>query len=182
MRTRWMNMALCGGLLLSGGIVLADPPAKPAQTQNDRADQEFLEKALGVNQLELQLGQLAAQHAFTAEVKAMGQKMVEKHTELGQQLAELSRQAGGSGKVELSSDQRAIYKRVTSQSGAAFDAVFKEVVDAGHVNELAMYQDEVSRAKSPALRELVEHRAAKLKETVAQAEAKKSKSAPKQDW
>ena len=108
MRTRWMNMALCGGLLLSGGIVLADPPAKPAQTQNDRADQEFLEKALGVNQLELQLGQLAAQHAFTAEVKAMGQKMVEKHTELGQQLAELSRQAGGSGKVELSSDQRAI--------------------------------------------------------------------------
>jgi putative membrane protein len=183
MRTQWINMGLCLGLLLSGGVVLADaPPAKPAETQSDKADQQFLDKALGVNQLELQLGQLATQRTSTPEVKAMAQKMVEKHTELGQQLAELSRQAGGTGKAELSSEQRAIYKRVSSQPDAAFDAVFKDVVDAGHVSELAMYQDEVSHAKSPALRELVERRAAKLKETVAQAEAKKAKAAPKQDW
>jgi putative membrane protein len=183
MRTRLIDMGLCAGLLLSSGVALADPvPAKAPETQNDKADQQFLEAALGVNELELQLGQLAAQRASTPEVKAMGQTMVEKHTELGQQLAELFRQAGGSRKVELSSDQRATYKRVASQSGTAFDTVFKEVVDAGHVNELAMYQDEVNHAKSPALRELAQRRAAKLRETVAQAEAKKTKQAPKQDW
>ena len=185
MRTKWINMGLCAGLLLSGRVVLGDrPPAGAAETQHESDDQGFLEKALGVNQLELQLGQLAAQRATTPEVKAMGQKMVEKHTELGQQLAELARQAGGSGKAELSSDQRSIYDRVASQSGSAFDSVFKEVVDAGHVKELAMYRDEVPRAKSAALRELAQARVAKLQETVAQAHAQapKAKPEPAHDW
>jgi putative membrane protein len=178
-----INLGLCAGLLMSGGVALADQSPAPAK-QHESSDQGFLEKALGVNQLELQLGQLAAQRATTAEVKAMGKKMVEKHTELGQQLAELARQAGGSGKAALTSDQRATYDRVASQSGSALDTVFKEVVDAGHVKELAMYRDEVSRAKSPALRELAQRRVAKLEETVAQAKAPapKPKSEPTQDW
>ena len=114
----------------------------------------------------------------------MGKKMVEKHTELGQQLAELARQAGGTGKAVLSPDQRATYDRVASRSGSALDTAFKEVVDAGHVKELAMYRDEVSRAKSPALRELAQRRVAKLEETVAQAKAPapKPRTEPKQDW
>jgi putative membrane protein len=185
MRTKLINLGLCTGLLLTGGVAVADrSPADAAQTQRENGDREFLEKALGVNQLELELGQLATQRATTAEVKAMGQKMVEKHTELGQQLAELARQAGGSEKAALSSDQRAIYERVASQSGNALDTVFKEVVDAGHVKELAMYRDEVGRAKSPALRELAQRRVAKLEETVAQAKAPapKPKAEPKQDW
>jgi putative membrane protein len=183
MRTKWINMGLCAGLLLTGGVVLADrSPAGAAETQHDSDDRQFLAKALGVNQLELQLGQLAAQRGTTAEVKAMGQKMVEKHTELGQQLAELARQAGGSGMAELSSDQHTTYDRVASQSGSAFDSVFKDVVDAGHVMELAMYRDEVPRAKTAALRELAQARVAKLQETVAQAQAKKAKPEPAHDW
>jgi len=181
MRTRWINTGLCAGLLLWGRVALADEsPAPAAETQYENGDQEFLERALGVNQLELQLGRLAAERATTPEVKAMGQAMVQKHTELGHQLAELARQAGGSGNAELSSDQRATFDRVASQSGGAFDPVFKQVVDAGHVQELAMYRDEVSRAKSPALRELAQGRVVKLQETVAQAEARKGE--PKHDW
>jgi putative membrane protein len=182
MRTKLIDL-VCAGLLLSGGVALADQAPAPTK-QHEGGDQGFLDKALGVNQLELQLGQLAAQRATTAEVKAMGQKMVEKHTELGKQLADLSRQAGGSGEAALSSDQRAIYDRVASQSGSALDSVFKQVVDAGHVKELAMYRDEVSRAKSPALRELAQRRVAKLEETLAQAKAPapKPKTEPKQDW
>ncbi len=184
MRTKkWIHMGLFAGLLsLSGGVVLAAPPANTADVQHENSDREFLAKALGVNQLELQLGQLASERATTAEVKAMGQKMVEKHTELGQKLAALAEQSGGSGSGELSSDQRAIYDRVASQSGGSFDSVFKEVVDAGHVKELAMYRDEVSRATSPALRDLAQRRVTTLKGTVAQAEASKMKAAPKQDW
>ena len=51
----------------------------------------------GVNELELKLGHLATERAASPEVKAMGQKMVQKHTELGQQLRNLARQSGGSG-------------------------------------------------------------------------------------
>jgi putative membrane protein len=181
MRTKWINTGLCAGLLLSGGVVLADAsPARAAETQNEQGDREFLEQALGVNQLELQLGLIAAERASTPEVKAMGQKMVQKHTELGQQLAVLSRKSGGWVSAELSSYQRATYDRVASQSGSAFDSSFKQVVDAGHVQELAMYRDEVDRAASPTLRELAQRRVVKLQETVAQADA--PKTTPKHDW
>ena len=179
-KTNWINTGLCAGLLLSGGFVLA--PASPLQAEEryQNGDQEFLERALGVNQLELQLGRLAAERGSTPEVKAMGQKMVQKHTELGQQLSELAGQSGGSGNPELSPDQRATYDRVASQSGTAFDAAFKQTVDAGHVKELAMYREEVSRAASPQLRALAEGRVVKLEETVAKADA--PKKTVKHDW
>src|SRR4051794_29146995 len=113
MRTKWIKTGLCAGLLLSGGVVLADAsPARAAEERYENSDQEFLAQALGVNQLELQLGRLAAERAATPELKAMGQKMVQKHTELGQQLAELSRQSGGSGNAALSPDRRGTFDRV----------------------------------------------------------------------
>jgi putative membrane protein len=181
MRTRLIDL-VCTGLLLSGGVALADKSPAPTK-QHESSDREFLDKALGVNQLELQLGRLAADKATTAEVKAMGAKMVEKHTELGKQLADLAKQAGGSGEPAMTSEQRATYERVAAQSGSALDSMFKEVVDAGHVKELAMYRDEVGRAKSAALRELAQRRVAKLEETVAQAKAQaKPKAEPSQDW
>ena len=78
--TRWMNVGLCAGLLLSGDVVLAQQsPSKATAAPYNNGDQDFLENALGVNQLELQLGRLAAERATTPEVKAMGQKMVQKH-------------------------------------------------------------------------------------------------------
>ena len=182
MHTKMINLGLCAGLLLSSGVVVADQA--PGAAQHENGDRAFLEKALGVNQLELQLGQLAGQRATTPEVKAMGEKMVQKHTELGQQLADLARQSGGSGQPELSPQQRAIYDLVASKKGSDFDAMFKEVVDGGHVKELAMYRDEVSRAKSTALRELAQRRVATLEQNVAQANKPKSepKQQPSQDW
>jgi putative membrane protein len=179
---KWIKTGLFAGMVMSGSVALADDsPTRPSAERYENGDQEFLEQALGVNQLELQLGQAAAERATTSEVKSMGQKMVQKHTELGQQLAALARQSGGSGNAQLSPEQRSTFDRVTSQSGSAFDSVFKEVVGAGHVKELAMYEREVSRATNPKLRELAQGRVTKLQQTVAQAESPKTKRA-KHDW
>jgi putative membrane protein len=179
-KTKWINTGLCVGLLWSGGVVLTH--ASPSQAEEARygGDQEFLEQALGVNQLELALGRLAVERAGAPEIKDMGRKMVQNHTELGRQLSELAQQSGVTGKPELSADQRAIYDRLASQSGAAFDAAFKQAVDSGHVKELAMYRAEVDRASNPQLRALAERRVAKLQETVSQAETPRKK--PKHDW
>jgi putative membrane protein len=167
-RTRWIiQTGICAGLLLSRGAVLAQESPHTAQTQRVEGDQAFLKQALGVNQLELQLGRLAVERGNTPELKAMGQKMVQKHTELGRQLSELAKQSGMSGEPELSPDQQETFDRVKSQSGSGFDAAFKQTVDAGHVKELAMYRDEVSRAVSPQLRTLAEQRVAALEQSMA---------------
>jgi putative membrane protein len=165
--------------LSSGAALVQASPAQVAKSQA-RSDQDFLEQALGVNELELQLGRLAGERAIAPELKAMGQKMVEKHTELGQQLSKLAQTSGGSGKAVMSADQRATLDRVASQSGRAFDTVFKQTVDAGHIQELVMYREEVSSAVNPQLRELAQLRVVKLQEAVAEAEAPKQQ--PKHDW
>jgi putative membrane protein len=144
--------------------------ALPGPTsQGEDNDRAFLRQALGVNELELQLGRLATERATTSEVKGMGQNMVKKHTEFGRQLSDLAKQSGISGDAKLSPDQQETFARVQSLSGPEFDRTFKQVVDDGHVKELAMYQDQVSRAANPQLRALAEDRVAALQKGMASA-------------
>ena len=167
----WAKAAAIAVVLLWRTAGAAAEPAAGAG-----GDREFLEQALGVNELELQLGRLAAERASSPEVKASGAKMVEKHTQLGQRLAELARAAGARPTPQLTDEQRATYRRVEAESGARFDAVFQQTVDAGHVNELAMYRAEASRAHSPGLRALSEERVAALEKAVAGAQPKPAKA------
>lgn len=162
----WIHVGVVAGLLLSGGSAAAQA-SSPAAAQPQTGDRAFLERALGVNELEVRLGRLAAERGSTPEVKAQGQKMVQNHTALGQELGALARQAGATGTAELSSDQRAAFDRVAAQPASGFDAEFRRTVDDGHVAELAMYRDEVGRAVSPDLRALAERRVAALEQAMA---------------
>jgi putative membrane protein len=180
----WTRAGICAALLLSGGVSFAEGPSPPPpQTENADAtsDRDFLTSALRVNEVELTLGQMAAERGSTPEVKTMGAKMVQKHTELGGQLTDQARRLGISAAPELSSDQRSTVVRLGSLSGTAFDKSFKETVDAGHVQELAMYRGEASRTADPGLRGLAQHRVATLEQTVAQA-GQATKATPKKDW
>ena len=176
-KMNWVRSGLYSGLLLSGSAALAQAPASPsaeAQPAGTDGDGELVTRGLRVNQVELSLGKLAIERAATAEVKAMGAKMVKKHTEVGQRLMKLARKAGVSGTPELSPEEQATITRFTSLPSGEFDKSFKETIDAGHLQELAMYRDEGSRAKSPQLRALAKERVAALDKT-----AKKTSSPAK---
>jgi len=72
----------------------------------------------------------------------------------------------------MSPDEQETLARLQSQSGPEFDSAFKQTVDDGHVKELAMYRDEVSRAANPRLRVLAEQRVAALQKSMAGAQPK----------
>src|SRR5271170_5761906 len=76
---QWMTAGICAGMLLSASASFADG-SPPSTTQSPTApapiDKAFLVRALGVNQLELMLGQMAVERAATPEVRTMGEKMV----------------------------------------------------------------------------------------------------------
>ncbi len=163
------SRAVLATLLLSGGAALA--PRAEAQAQRPAGDRAFLERALGVNELEVRLGHLAAERGVSPEVKAAGQKMIANHTALRQELSALAKRAGGTGVAELTPEQRAAFDRVASQPASGFDAEFRRTVDAGHVRELAMYRDEAGRASSPELRAFAERRVASLEQAVRAAKA-----------
>lgn len=164
-RIRAWNVGAFASALLWVGAAGAQSPA-PAAAQ-DLGDQRFLSDALGVNQLELRLGQLAVERATSPQVKSDAEKMVAKHSSLGQQLSDLSRKAGGTGEARMTPDQERTLAAMQSQPAGSFDATFKKTVDDGHVKELAMYEAEVDRAHDPALRDLATERVGALRKSLA---------------
>jgi len=62
--------------------------------QQAMADQVFVRKALEGGIAEVQLGQLAQQKSQSDDVKEFGQKMVEDHTQLGDQMKPIAQQLG----------------------------------------------------------------------------------------
>jgi putative membrane protein len=163
---QWMSTGLCAGLLFSADPSFAEG-ATPQTTQASAAaptDGAFVARALGVNQAEIMLGQMAIKRGTTLEVRAMGDKMVRRHSELALQLREL---APASGPPTLSVDQQRTIARLAAVSEYEFDRSFKNTVGAGHVEELAMYREEVSHAGDPRLRALAKGRVTALEQSMA---------------
>ena len=181
MRTvKWMSAGLCAGLLFSAGLSFADgaPQQPPSAAAAAPADRVFLVRALGVNQTEIVLGRMAIARATTPEVRAMGEKMVQRHTELARQLGELAQINPVSEPPTLTADQQKTVARLAAVSGSEFDRSFKNTVNAGHVDELAMYREETSRAADPRLRALATGRVTALEQSLASAS---QASAPPQE-
>jgi putative membrane protein len=167
---KWMSAGLFAGLLFSAGLSFADgasqetPPAVAAAP----ADRVFLVRALGVNQTEIVLGRMAIARGTTQEVRAMGEKMVQRHTELARQLGEIA-QSNPASEPTLTADQQKTVARLAAVSASDFDRSFKDTVGAGHVDELAMYREEVSHAADPRLRSLATGRVTALEQSLASA-------------
>lgn len=170
MRTvRWMSAGFCAGLLFVVSPSFAErvSPQTTRSSTSTSSDRAFPAQALGVNQTEIVLGQMAIERAKTTEVKAMGEKMVQRHTELARQLRELAQIDAASAAATLSADQQKTIARLASVSEYEFDRAFKNTVSAGHVEELAMYREEVSHAADPRLGALATGRVAALEQSMA---------------
>jgi putative membrane protein len=177
---KWMSAGLCAGLLFSAGLSFAD--GAPQRTTPASADRDFLVRALGVNQTEIVLGQMAIRRGTTPEVRAMGEKMVQRHSELARQLRELAQIDPASEPVTLTGDQQNTVARLAAVSEYEFDRSFKKTVGAGHVDELAMYREEVRRAADPRLSALATSRAAALEQSMASASQAANVPPKKRGW
>ena len=158
----WFKWLLLSGTLSWAMLAhAATAPQGPAGS-----DQEFVQRALAVNEGEVQLGQIATARGSTPDVKATGENMVQKHTQLGQQLGGLASQLGASPTAELSADQRDTLSRLRAVPASEFDPAFKQVVDEGHAKELAMYRDWLARTDNPQVRQLAEGRVDALQKSL----------------
>ena len=185
MRTaQWMSTGFCAGLLCVVSPSFAER-VSPETTHRSAAmssDRAFLVRALGVNQTEIVLGQMAIARGQTAEVRAMGEKMVQRHTELARQLRELAQIGPASAPPTLSADQQKTIARLAGVSEYEFDRAFKNTVSAGNVEELAMYRNEVSHAANPRLGAFATGRVAALEESMASVRPPPSVPPARRGW
>jgi putative membrane protein len=127
------------------------PPDGGTQLQ----DRVFLQKASEGGMSEVQLGQLAAEKGNSAEVKQFGQKMVEDHTRLNEQMKPIGDTLGVNAPKHMSKAEQAEYDKLSGLSGDAFDQDYIADMVKDHRKDLHEFRREETATSNPELKQAV---------------------------
>ncbi|HEY4647830.1 MAG TPA: DUF4142 domain-containing protein [Gemmatimonadales bacterium] len=119
-----------------------------------RADASFLREAASANLMEVRLGQSAQSKASNTAVKQFGQRMVNDHTNLENQLSSLVTTNGLSVNQSLNSKHQDAVNRLNKLSGQAFDSAYMTMMVQDHQEDIAKFQTQSQSAKSTQVRTL----------------------------
>lgn len=177
MKFNHVRSILLGATILSPGLLFAqtDPTSSPApQTQPGRPSQQvppsqqdsgpnagdvgqvmqdkmFLRKAAEGGIAEVKLGQLAAQKASSDDVKAFGQKMVEDHTRLNLEIAQVADSMGVMLPKSMNKEDQAEYEKLSALSGNDFDIEYLSFMVKDHHKDLHEFRMEAASPADPTL-------------------------------
>ena len=119
-------------------------------------DKMFLRKAAEGGMAEIKLGQLAVQKGGSEGVKAFGQKMVDDHTALNNEMASVADAMGVRLPKTINKEDQAEYDKLNGLSGDEFDTEYLTAMVKDHRKDLREFRMELANAQDPALRDAVE--------------------------
>jgi putative membrane protein len=137
MQKRFLTTAAALGLLVPAALAGAAQgqapvgPVSTAQVSND-TDVLYMEVATMSNLTEITTSQLALRKSSDAKVRAYAQQMITEHTRAQAELNAIAAAKGVKLADKPGADQRLLYNRLTTLSGAQFDAAYKNVQLSGH--------------------------------------------------
>jgi putative membrane protein len=120
------------------------PTSKPDATQTGAAQnassQAFVREAATAGLAELQLGQLAAQKASSADVKQFAQRMVTDHSKANDELKAVAQKKNIIVPATLTGEHKEMHDRLSKLSGAAFDRAYMDAMRDDHRKAVAMFR------------------------------------------
>ena len=151
--------------LIGANMTRAQSTTAPADagTNPSAADKKFAHEAMQGGMAEVQLGQLATQKAGGDDVKQFGQKMVDDHGKLNDQMKQLAPSLGVTPPAQLSPKDQALQNKLQGLSGDEFDKAYLQAMVSDHKKDLHEFKKEASSTQNPQLKD-----AAQQGETVIQ--------------
>jgi putative membrane protein len=130
-------------------------PGAP-QGKLSSVDQSFVQNAALVNQEQIKLGQLAVKKGTSSQVRDFGQKLIDDHSKVGDQLKQIATREGISLPTELGPEQTNTISRLSGLSGKAFDSAFMDEIKTGHQQAMSLFQNEAKNGTDPQLRDFAQ--------------------------
>lgn len=127
-----------------------------SQNQQAIVDREFVRKAPEGGTAEVQLGQLAQQKSQSEDVKQFGQKMVEDHTQLGDQMKPVAQQMGVKQPKEPSKKDKQLMAKLEAVSGPQFDEAYIQAMVKDHKQDLKEFKSEAQTAQDPNVKQVAQ--------------------------
>ncbi len=110
------------------------PPSGPVTVKMSQKDVNFIQKAAGGGQQEVENGKMAEKQGKSADVKRIGGRMVADHTKANKELTELANRKG------VKFDTRGV--RAQNIGAADFDRQYLKLLEVDHKNDIAEFQKE----------------------------------------
>ena len=140
----------------SQNTAMQDSSGNAGDVGQTMKDKIFLRKAAAGGVAEVQLGQLAAQKASSDDVKQFGQKMVDDHTKLNNDMAPIADSMGVRLPKSMNKQDQAEYDKLNGLSGNDFDMEYLSCMVKDHHKDLREFRNEAATTQDPTLRDAVE--------------------------
>lgn len=115
---------------------MMDSSGAPNETPQQMKDKMFVHEAIEGGLAEIALGNLAVQKSANEDVRTFGKRMVDDHTKLNQQLAQVADTIGARAPKKMGKDQQAQYDRLAALSGDDFDREYITLMLKDHHKDL----------------------------------------------
>ena len=125
-----------------------------SQKMLSSADTTFAMKAAQGGMAEVKFGQLAVEKASNPDVKAFGQKMVDDHTKLNDQMKQVASAENMTLPTDIDGKDQAAYDKLSKLSGADFDKAYIKGMVKDHSTDVKEFQKEANGGKDPQLKQL----------------------------
>lgn len=141
--------------LIGAATIHAQSTTAPAETATNPsgADQKFTRTAMEGGLAEVQLGQLATQKAGADDVKQFGQKMVDDHSKLNDQMKQLAPSLGVNPPTQLSAKDQALQSKLQGLSGDQFDKAYIQAMVSDHKKDLHEFKKEAGTTQNSQLKD-----------------------------
>ena len=142
-------VTLLAAVALAGGTALMAQSGSAERMTGNNPDQAFMMKAAQGGMAEVQLGNLAKDHAESQAVKDFGQRMVNDHTKADDELKSLASQKNCTLPADLDAKDKATYDRLSKLNGAAFDKAYMRDMVTDHRKDVAEFRHESQMGSDP---------------------------------
>ena len=141
-----------------------DSTSVPGVSHEEMQDRIFLQKAAEGGTAEVQLGKLAVEKASADDVKAFGQKMVDDHTQLNNQMAPLAESKGVALPRKMGKADQAEYDKLANLSGEAFDKEYIAYMVKDHHADLREFRMAATNTNDPDMKVALDKAAKVIRE------------------
>lgn len=145
--TMLTTAAFVGGAVVALAQAGSSDRMKTGSDAVPAADQQFMMKAAQGGMAEVQLGNLAKDHASSQAVKDFGQHMVDDHTKANDELKDLASRKNVTLPSAVDAKDQATMDRLSKLNGAAFDRAYMKDMVMDHKKDVAEFQKEANSGR-----------------------------------
>lgn len=164
-----------GALALAATLTAQNANNQNMANRLSSTDNTFATKAAQGGMAEVQLGQLAQQHASNQAVKDFGQRMVTDHTKANDELKSVASKDGITLPTTLDAKDQATYDQLSKLNGAEFDRAYMRDMVSDHRTDIKEFQHEADHGTNPDLKSFASNTLPTLQEHLRLAESTEAK-------